>query len=157
MSQRLSRPDVPPSDRLRFRARLRTRWVDEDNQGVLNNAVQLTLLEEARHAYFCELDLMDGAHFPFVLAQCNLWFVAPGRGGADVIVELATAHLGTTSLRQVYRVCAANDDGSPGAIWLEAEALLVGWDNATRSKKALDATFVERVRAFENAAGRGEG
>jgi len=38
---------VPPSEAIRFRARCRTRWSDEDSQGVLNNAVYLTLLEEA--------------------------------------------------------------------------------------------------------------
>ena len=33
----------------------RTRWCDEDNQNVLNNAVYMTLLEEARVAYFLQL------------------------------------------------------------------------------------------------------
>ena len=73
-------PQVPESARLRFRVRLRTRWSDEDNQNVLNNAVYLTLLEEARHAYFSKLDLLDGSHFPFLLAQCNLRFLSAGRG-----------------------------------------------------------------------------
>jgi len=152
MNGRLARPEVPDANALRFRARLRTRWVDEDNQGVLNNAVQLTLLEEARHAYFTQLDLMDGAHFPFVLAQCNLVFVAPGRGGASVEVALATPHVGTTSFRQVYRVRALGADGEPGEVWLEAEALLVGWDNAARAKAPLTARFKERVVAFESGS-----
>lgn len=150
MSGRLARPEV--DEDLRFTARLRTRWVDEDNQGVLNNAVQLTLLEEARHAYFTALDLMDGARFPFVLAQCNLVFVAPGRGGAPIEVALSTPHVGNTSFRQVYRVREVRDDGSAGDVWLEAEALLVGWDNDARTKAPLSATFKERVVAHENGS-----
>jgi acyl-CoA thioester hydrolase len=146
VTRRLERPLVPQE--LRFRTLVHTRWVDEDNQGVLNNAVYLTLLEEARHAYFGSLGLMDGAHFPFVLAQCNAWFVRPGRGGVDATVELATVQIGTSSFVQVYRVGERRGDAS-SETWLEAEALLVGWDNRTRTKAALTASFVERVRAFE--------
>lgn len=146
MTRRLERPLVPRE--LRFRTQVHTRWVDEDNQGVLNNAVYLTLLEEARHAYFGELGLMDGAHFPFVLAQCNAWFVRPGRGGVDALVELSTVQIGTSSFVQAYRVGAVSPDGA-FETWLEAEALLVGWDNRTRAKAALSAHFVERLRAFE--------
>jgi acyl-CoA thioesterase FadM len=86
-------PDVPPDDQLRSEARLVTRWVDEDNQRVLNNAVYLTLLEEARLRYFSGLGLMEAdGGFPFVLAQTNARFVAPGRGGREVSVRLATTH-----------------------------------------------------------------
>jgi len=142
VTRRLERPAVPAA--LRFRTLLRTRWVDEDNQGVLNNAVYSTLLEEARLAYFGQLGLMDGAHFPFVLAQANLVFLRPGRGGVDVAVGLSTVTIGESSFVQVYRV------GEPGgATWLEAEALLVGWDTARRAKAPLTERFRERVRAFE--------
>ena len=48
-------PKVPASGELRFRVTLATRWSDEDNQNVLNNAVYMTLLEEARYAYFANL------------------------------------------------------------------------------------------------------
>lgn len=144
MSTPLVRPDVPPVERMRFRTRLRTRWVDEDNQGVLNNAVQLTLLEEARLAYFSALDLMDGASFPFVLAQCNLRFVNPGRGAAEIDVALTTVHIGMSSLRQVARVSDA-----AGVTWLEADVLLVGWDNKKRTKRAFDDHFKTTVQMFE--------
>ncbi|QDU83459.1 Thioesterase superfamily protein [Planctomycetes bacterium Pla163] len=136
---------------MRFRTRLRTRWVDEDNQGVLNNAVQLTLLEEARLAYFGELGLMDGAHFPFVLAQCNLRFVSPGRGATEVDVALTTVHVGTSSLRQVARV-----SDTAGVTWLEADVLLVGWDNATRAKRPFDEHFRTAVLAFEAGSDRAD-
>ncbi|MEZ5979064.1 MAG: acyl-CoA thioesterase [Planctomycetota bacterium] len=146
MSRRLERPQVPGD--LRFEVRLRTRWVDEDNQGVLNNAVYLTLLEEARLAYFRRLELMDGASFPFLLAQCNVRFVAPGRGGADVDVAMSTVELGRTSFTQAYRVSDAD-----GTTWLEAEALLVCWDNGERAKTEMAPRFRERVAAFEGLGG----
>ena len=138
-------PRVPASDRLRFRVRLRTRWSDEDNQSVLNNAVYLTLLEEARHAYFGSLGLLLENRFPFVLAHANVAYLAPGRGGADVEVEMSTVALGTSSFTQGYRV----RDAASGAVWCEAEARLVAYDPETRARRPMSETFRARVAAFE--------
>lgn len=135
---------LPPPERFRFEASTSTRWSDEDNQGVLNNAVYLTLLEEARLAYFGQLGLLEAGQFPFVLAQCNLRFLRPGRGGERWRVAVATTHLGSSSFEQAYRVFDA--DGQPIA---EAEAWLVGWDNGARRKRELSAVFRSRVAALE--------
>ena len=97
-------PSVPPSDAIRFRVTLRTRWSDEDTQQVLNNAVYPTLFEEARLLYFGRLGLLDENRFPFVLAQSNVRYLAPGRGGVEVEVEAVTTRLGRTSFAQAYRV-----------------------------------------------------
>ena len=141
-------PRVPSDELLRFRVRLRTRWSDEDNQNVLNNAVYLTLLEEARHAYFGKLGLLEGNHFPFVLAQTNVRFLAPGRGGVEVEVALATLGLGRSSFAQVYRV----REIERALVLCEAEALLVAWDNARMQKAAIAAPFRAAVSAFEGLA-----
>ena len=138
-------PQVPDPSRLRFRAHVRTRWSDEDNQDVLNNAVYMTLFEEARHAYFERLGLLDGARFPFLLAQCNVRFLAPGRGGRDVEVGMATVELGSSSFRQVYRVQLAQG----GAVWAEAEAVLVCYDPATGRSRPMDADFKRAIAEFE--------
>ena len=138
-------PRPPPSESMRFRVRLRTRWSDEDNQRVLNNAVYLTLLEEARFAYFSGLKLLSENQFPFLLAQTNVLFVTPGIGGAEVDVEVSTVHLGEKSFTQAYRVIAVADR----AVWCEAEARLVAWDNAKRASVPMSREFRERVRAFE--------
>lgn len=130
-------PRVPDSQDLPFRARLTTRWCDEDNQGVLNNAVYLTLFEEARHRYFGALGILVANRFPFLLAQTNVLFVAPGEGGVEVIVELGTTHVGTTSLVQCYRVREA----ATSAVWCEAEARLVGWDGERRAKAPWSSAF----------------
>ena len=138
-------PDVPTSEELRFQTRLRTRWVDEDNQCVLNNAVYLTLMEEARLAYFTELDLMDAQRFPFVLAAANLRFVTPGKGGSEVLIEMSTTHLGSSSFAQAYRV----RDGESDEIWCEAVHRMVAWDNQKRCKRAMDPEFRTRIAKFE--------
>ena len=140
-------PQVPPSSDFRFRVRLHTRWSDEDNHGVLNNAVYSTLLEEARHAYFLELGLMEQNRFPFVLAQTNIVYFAPGTGGVDVDVEALTTKLGSTSFTQVYRVREA--DG--GTVWCEAEARLVCLDSAG-AKQPLPDALREAVYALEGGA-----
>jgi len=127
----MERPNVPDSARLRFRARIATRWSDEDNQQVLNNAVYLTLFEETRFRYFREL--LSSNQFPFLLAQTNVLFVAPGRGGAEVDVECATTEVGTTSFTQVYRV----KEAATGATWAEGEARLVCYDPETKAKRPL--------------------
>jgi acyl-CoA thioesterase FadM len=120
MSARLPAPAQPPGV-FPLRVPLRTRWSDEDNHGVLNNAVYLTLFEEARLASL--RDAMDGARFPFVLAQANVAFRRPGRGGAEVAVEVATLRIGERSFTQAYRVL-----GPDGEVWCEAEAVLVAVD-----------------------------
>ena len=138
-------PHLPLDDAFTLSLSLRTRWSDEDNQGVLNNAVYLTLLEEARHGYFSRLGLLEANRFPFVLLQTNIRFVAPGVGGTDVRVELATTHLGRSSFRQAYRVKSEET----GEVWCEAEALLVAWDPKTRAGRPMEEHFRRALLEFE--------
>lgn len=135
-------PDVPES--LSTRVTLRTRWVDEDNQAVLNNAVYLTLFEEGRHAYFSQLGLLEDGRFPFLLAQTNVRYLRPGRGACDVTLELGTTHIGRTSFTQAYRL-----RGPDGEVWTEAEARLVCYDGASASAVAMSQGFVERMKERE--------
>lgn len=142
----MSAPSVPPSSAFRFRATCRTRWSDEDNQGVLNNAVYLTLLEEARYQYFEHLGQIGvHNHFTFVLGQTNLRFLAPGRGPAEVQVEIATTRLGNRSFSQAYRVLDAAD----GTAWVEATADLVIWDGQARSSAAMPDAFRQAIADLE--------
>ena len=138
-------PQVPDSSRIRFRCKSRTRWSDEDNQNVLNNAVYMTLLEEARHAYFGKLGVFDGRHFPFLLAQTLIRFVAPGKGGVDVEIEVATTRLGKSSIEQSYRVRRAPG----GEVWCEAQAVLVIYDPATGASAPMQPHFRSAVAEFE--------
>ncbi|HUR28926.1 MAG TPA: thioesterase family protein [Planctomycetota bacterium] len=141
----MNHPEVPPSEKLRFTARARTRWSDEDNQQVLNNAVYQTLLEEARYAYFDALGLVEDNKFPFLLAQTHLRFLRPGHGGVDVEVEIGTLRLGNSSVEQAYRIRAAKT----GEVWVEARATLVLYDPATGKSRPMPEAFRAAVAAHE--------
>ena len=144
----MERPRSLQPAEIRFRVRRRTRWSDEDNQHVLNNAIYLTLFEEARLAYFTELGFVRGNQFPFLLAQTNVLFVAPGRGGVEVEIAARQVELGTTSFTQLYRV----SDGASGAVWAEAEARLVLYDPATGAKRAMPEEFRRAIAQLEGLA-----
>ncbi len=135
-------PEVPEAPQ--FVAKLRTRWSDEDNQAVLNNAVYMTLFEEARLCFAQATGGLDANRFPFLLAQTNVRFVRPGRGGVEVTVELSTVYVGQSSFRQAYRV-----RGPGGDVWAEAEAALVCYDPATGKSRAMDAEFRARLTAAD--------
>jgi acyl-CoA thioesterase FadM len=141
----MHRPQVPDAAQVRFRHRVRTRWSDEDNQNVLNNAVYLTLLEEARHGYFDRLQLLNENHFPFLLYQTNVRYLSPGRGATDVEIDVITTHLGTRSFQQAYRVRELQG----GRVWCEAEAVLVTFDPDTAKSTEMSPGFKAAIAAFE--------
>lgn len=138
--------EIPPPSPSSFKARARTRWSDEDNQGVLNNAVYLTLFEEARHAWATTVGLLERNRFPFLLAQTHVRFVAPGRGGAEVEIELLTTRVGTSSFEQAYRVRDVERD----VLWAEAAALLVFYDAATGKSRAIPPQLRASIVAGSN-------
>ena len=104
--------------------RQRTVLILVDGQRNLEQVLALAMQAGAGGAAFGELVAMG-------------LIVAPGVGGVEVIVELGTTHVGTTSLVQCYRVREA----SSGDVWCEAEALLVGWDGEKRTKAAWSSAF----------------
>lgn len=138
-------PEVP--DTLSTTLTLRTRWSDEDNQSVLNNAVYLTLFEEGRLGYFTGLGLVDARRFPFLLAQTNVRFVSVGHGGVEVSLEMGTLHLGRSSFVQAYRL-----RGPDGEVWAEAEALLVCYDPRTNRSQEMAPEFRAAIEARESAS-----
>jgi acyl-CoA thioester hydrolase len=88
----------------RFCAEVPLRWVDVDAVGVVNNAVYLSLLEQARYLYFEHLGLLSGPMLPFLLAETNVKFVRPGKLGMKVEVAAATTRLGNRSFAMQYEV-----------------------------------------------------
>ena len=139
----MNAPEVPDSSRLTFVARARTRWSDEDNQQVLNNAVYLTLFEEVRYRYFAEH--LARNQFPFLLAQTNVVFVSPGRGGVELELECGTTHVGNTSFTQAYRV----RDAESGRVLCEGEARLVCYDAASGEKRPIGDAVRAAIAARE--------
>lgn len=88
----------------RFDTAVPLRWADVDSAGVVNNAVFLSLMEQARFQYFQHLGLMKGHAVPFVLAETTVKFERPGRLGMNVEVAVRTRQIGTTSLQMDYEV-----------------------------------------------------
>jgi len=127
-------PEGPPD----HVARLHTRWSDADANGVLNNAVYLTLFEEARRD-FCEARRLFERQdvFPFLLVAASVEFRRPGRGGVPVEVDLTTVAIGTSSFRQRYRVRPAGEEEP----WATGESTLVCVDAASGRSRPLDAGF----------------
>ncbi len=111
----------------------RIRWVDLDAAGVLNNAVYLTLLEQARFAFFSELGLLEGAQFPFLLGDTHVRFLLPGGAGETVTIRTGVSRVGTKSFEMVYEL------ESERGVLARAEATLVWVDSQLQSIPIPDA------------------
>ncbi len=90
----------------RFDTAVPLRWADVDSAGVVNNAVFLSLMEQARYLYFQHLGLVTDHAVPFVLAEATVKFQRPGRLGMNLEVAVRTGKLGTTSFQMDYEVRA---------------------------------------------------
>ncbi|KAL9644627.1 hypothetical protein ABK040_015366 [Willaertia magna] len=146
MSQ--SNKSLIPSDAIfRHKVVLSTRWVDEDNQKVLNNAIYLTLFEEARTDYFGPntLNLLNPntLTFPFVLLKCDLRCLAPGKGFKKVDVFIRTSNVGTSSFTQQYRVVYEKE------VWCEAEAIIVYYNFEKKTKENIPEEWREKILKYE--------
>ncbi|KAG2392869.1 hypothetical protein C9374_009446 [Naegleria lovaniensis] len=143
-----SKSVIPPGTTFRHRVTLPTRWSDEDNQKVLNNAIYLTLFEEARTDYFGPntLNLLDPETltYPFVLLKCDLRCIAPGKGFKQCDVYIKTSQVGTSSFTQLYRV------SWEGTVWCEAEAVIVYYNFAKKTKENLPDHWRESITKYEN-------
>ena len=126
----------------RFETTIPLRWVDVDSAGVINNAVYLSLMEQARYAYFSQLGLMDGHDVPFVLAEATVQFLKPGRLGMAVRVAARTIRLGRTSFPMDYEVRAGDE------VLCKATAALVFVDDSMVPRPLPD-DFRDAVAQFE--------
>jgi acyl-CoA thioester hydrolase len=126
----------------RFVVDVPLRWVDFDSAGVVNNAVYLSLMEQARFAYFQQLDLLAKNRVEFVLAEAKVCFLRPGRFGMQTQVAVRTSHLGTTSFRMHYEVRAGEKVLATG------EVALVFVDDAMKPRPIPDAVR-RAIRDFE--------
>ncbi|MEI6130557.1 MAG: thioesterase family protein [Planctomycetota bacterium] len=88
----------------RFTAPTPLRWVDIDSAGIVNNAVYLNLMEQARYAYFAHLEQLRMGLVPFVLAEVTVRFLRPARLGMAVTTAVKTVRLGNTSFTMEYEV-----------------------------------------------------
>mmetsp|Transcript_11601 Transcript_11601/g.22065 ORF Transcript_11601/g.22065 Transcript_11601/m.22065 type:complete len:472 (+) Transcript_11601:59-1474(+) len=126
----------------------KTRWVDEDKNGVLSGSVYWTLMEEGRADYFSSHGLnllLPSGSFPFVLHSSNMRYYKPGNGGKNCFVDVRTLFLGSSSFSQHYRVRSADT----GDIWCEATQVFVMWDVEAKKKMKMPDAFRRVVAEYE--------
>jgi acyl-CoA thioester hydrolase len=137
-----NRPSDAPhgsSARFRFEHTERVRWVDLDAAGVLNNAVYLTLVEQARLGYFGRLGLMRGDQFPFLLGDARVRFLRPGRAGELLTIGARVTRLGTKSFDMEYEVASAGERlavASATLVWVDEDLASVPIPEHARRRMA---------------------
>lgn len=107
----------------RFAASVPLRWVDVDSAGVVNNAVYLSLMEQARYLYFTHLGLLRDHAVPFLLAETTVKFLRPGRLPMNVEVAARVGQLGTSSFQMDFEVRADAEvlaTGHAALVWVDA-------------------------------------
>ncbi len=109
----------------RFTMTQPVRWKDIDAAGVLNNAVYLTLVEQARYRYFEGLGLLEGAaDFSFLLGETTARYLAPGKAGMTLDVRARTSRMGGKSFDQEYELACGEQvlcRVSARLVWCDAE------------------------------------
>ncbi|MEM1117582.1 MAG: thioesterase family protein [Bacteroidota bacterium] len=108
-------------------SRLTPRWSDLDAYGHLNNAVYLTLCEQARIDALGRLGEVDWSASGPVVVAASVQYRRPVTDTAPLRVEVAFGAPGRTSLPTSYRV--TSDDGA--TLYAEAEATMVWVETAT--------------------------
>ncbi|MCR9244128.1 MAG: acyl-CoA thioesterase [bacterium] len=126
----------------RFVADVPLRWVDVDSEGVVNNAVYLSLTEQARFLYFEELGLLANERVEFVLAEATVRFRRPGRLGMQTAVAVRTTGFGRTSFRMSYEVRA--DDAV-----LATVAVVLVWVDEKLAPVAVPDAVRDAITQFE--------
>lgn len=132
----------------RFARDFEVRWKDVDAAGVLNNAVYLTFLEQARYHYFEDLGLLRGHQFPFLLGETRIRFERPALPGTTVTVHARVSRLGGKSLDMEYEL---HDGDGPLA---RASATLV-WVDEQLASAPIPPEARARVERVEGRVLRG--
>lgn len=126
----------------RFSAEVPLRWVDVDCVGVVNNAVYLTFVEQARYLYFQHLGLMGDHVLPFLLAETKVQFLKPGRLGMKIEVAARTSKLGESSFHMDFEV-RGNDE-----VLAKVHAVLVFVDERQKPRP-IPRDYREAIAGFD--------
>jgi acyl-CoA thioester hydrolase len=124
----------------RFSIELPVRWKDIDAVGILNNAVYLTMVEQARYDYFDHLGMLEGtADFNFVLGEVTARYLAPGKAGMVLTIGMRTSRLGNKSFEQEYEVACGDLQlarVTARMVWVDADLSSCVIPDAIRSQLA---------------------
>ena len=118
------------------------RWVDVDSEGIVNHAVYLSLMEQARFCYFEQLGLLGGKNIPFVLAETTVRYRMPGVLRMEPVTAARVTRLGRTSFAMDFEIRVA--DG----VLVDASAVLVFVDTDLQPTPIPDRVR-DRIAAFE--------
>ena len=138
---------IPPST-VPHTSRHLVRWSDLDALGHLNNAVYLTLCEEAR------IDVLT-ALFPAwwtesyspVVASASLQFRSPITVPGPVLVTVGFDAPGRSSLRMTYTIATEAD---PNTVCAECDSVLVWVDRATASSRPIPEGLRDALTSASN-------
>jgi acyl-CoA thioester hydrolase len=125
------------------------RWKDIDSEGVLNHAVYLTLVEQARYAYFQELGFLRDGRVTFLLGEIAARYEKLGLLRHRVLtIAVRTARLGGKSFEMDYEVRAGNErlaTITQTLVWVDAELKSCEIPTAVRAKIAAFEQIAERA------------
>lgn len=102
------------------------RFQDLDAAGHLNNAVYVTVVEEARIAYLEDVLDISIAEMAIVVAAVSVDYERPVTDPTEITVETRVSHVGTTSFEMTYEL--HHDD----EVVATAETVQVAIDPGTR-------------------------
>ena len=130
---------------------LSVRWGDLDAFNHVNNATFLVYAQEARLAWLAKVPGLwfDETMMP-VVAAANMNYRRQLAWPADIVIELATTRVGTSSLTIAHRIVAAMD---PACLYADGEVVMVWIDPASGSSVPLPAAIRDACQsAVESAA-----
>lgn len=132
----------------RYSIELPVRWKDIDAAGILNNAVYLSIVEQARYGYFQHLDMLEGpADFKFLLGEITARYLAPGRAGMVLTVGIRTSRLGNKSFDQEYEVAC-------GELLLARVSARLVWADESLASCVIPPAVRAGIAKFEGIAER---
>jgi acyl-CoA thioester hydrolase len=123
-----------------FRFPVTPRWRDLDAFNHVNNSNFLTYLEEARIRMFASLGKpwFDDTTAP-LLAAVQLNYRAPIPYPSELVVELYTDRVGTTSITVGHRIV----DAATGTLYADGHVVMVWIDRTTGKPVALPESIRE--------------
>jgi len=165
-SPRQARIEVPPDPRdlpgaFPHRYVVDVRFGDTDAMGHANNSRFLTYVESARIAYWEAATgerfalATHGAHESLILAEVRVAFRSPAVFGETLTVETRAGRIGRSSFSLQHRLTASASDRGPARLVATADDVLVMYDYKRARPKAIPATVVARLEAYEGRRLRG--
>ncbi len=126
-------------------------WGEMDAFGHVNNTVYLRYFESARIAYFEALEMMEtmaATGMGPILAETSCRFKLPLTYPDTLAVGARVAELAADRFLMHYRVVSHRH----GRVAAEGDGRIVYYDYKAKTKVALPATIVARIRELEGAA-----